>query len=222
MIGTTAAILGAAAIGGVASVASGLIGADAANKAAQDQAAASGNALALQNAQYQQNRQDTMPWLAAGKAALQQYSGELGLTKTNADGTPFKSQFQTTPGYDFQVQQGEKGVVNNLAALGMKGSGAALKALTRFRQGLADQSYNNYLDRLSGQSVGGQTQVNTNNAAGTANAINVGGLGIDAANARASGYINSANATTNALGNVANIGSNALGWLSGNKGWATA
>lgn len=222
MIGTTAAILGAAAIGAVASVASGAMGADAANKAAQDQAAASGNALALQNKQYQQNRQDTLPWLAAGQAAVQQYAGELGLTKTNADGTPFTSQFNKTPGYDFQVQEGEKGVVNNLAALGMKGSGAALKSLTRFRQGLADQTYNNYLDRLSAVTVGGQNQANTNAAAGTNNAINVGGLGIDAANARASGYINSSNATTNALGNVANIGSNALGWLAGNKGWATA
>ncbi len=216
------AILGAAAIGGIASIASGVISSNAAQKAAQDTAAASGNALQLQNEQYQQNRTDTLPWLVAGQAALAQYGGELGLTKTNADGTPFTSQFQETPGYQYDVSQAEKGVDNNLAALGLKGSGAALKALTKTRMGLADKTYNNYLDRLSAASVGGQSQANTDAAAGTANAINVGNLGISAADARASGYIGSANAATGALGNVANIGSNALGWLSGNKGWATA
>lgn len=212
--------MGAAAIGGIASIASGIMGSNASQAAAQTQAAASGNALELQNAQYQQNRTDTLPWLVSGQAALAQYAGELGLTKTNADGTPFQSQFQTTPGYDFQVQQGEKGVTNNLAALGLKGSGAALKELTKFRQGLADQTYNNYLDRLSASSVGGQSQANTNAYAGTQNAINTGNLGINASQATASGYVNSSNAMTNALGNVANIGSNALGYLSGNKGWA--
>lgn len=194
------------------------MGANATQTAAQNTAAANNDAIGLQNQQYQQNRTDTLPWLVSGQAALAQYAGELGLTKTNADGTPFTSQFQTTPGYDFQVKEGEKGVANNLAALGMKGSGAALKELTKFRQGLADTTYNNYLDRLSASSVGGQSQANSTAAAGTANAINVGNLGINAADARGSGYINSANSYSNALGNVANIGSNALGYLS--KGWA--
>lgn len=221
MIGTTAAVLGAAAVGAVGSLAAGALGASAADKAATTQAGADVYSADLQNKQYEQNRTDTMPWLTAGKAALQQYQGELGLTKTNADGTPFTSEFKTTPGYDFQVQQGEKGVTNNLAALGLKGSGAALKALTKFRMGIADQTYNTYLDRLSGASVGGQTQANTTAAAGTANALNVGAAATDAAAQRGSGYVAGTNALTGAIGNIANIGSNALGYLSGNKGWAT-
>lgn len=220
MIGTTAAILGAAAVGGIASIASGILGANASQSAAQTQAAASGDALQLQNQQYQQNRSDTLPWLVAGQAALAQYSGELGLTKTNADGTPFTSQFQETPGYQYDVSQAEKGVTNNLAALGLKGSGAALKALTKTRMGLADSTYNNYLNRLQSSAGMGQTQANDNASAGTSNAINVGNLGINASQATASGYVNGSNALTNAFGNVANIGSNALGYLSGNKGWA--
>lgn len=221
MIGTTAAILGAAAVGAVGSLAAGALGASAADKAATTQAGADVYSADLQNKQFEQNRTDTLPWLEAGKKALVQYQGELGLNKTNADGTPFTSQFKETPSYQFDVQQGEKGVTNNLAALGLKGSGAALKALTTFRQGLADRTYQTYLDRLSGASVGGQTQANTTAAAGTANAINVGNAATDAAAQRGSGYIAGTNAITNAIGNVSNIGSNALGWMSGNRGWAT-
>ncbi len=214
--------MGAAAIGGIASIASGIMGANASQSAAQDQAAASGDALKLQNAQYQQSRTDSLPWLVAGQAALAQYGGELGLTKTNADGTPFQSQFQETPGYQYDVSQAEKGVNNNLSALGLKGSGAALKALTKTRMGLADATYNNYLNRLQSAAGMGQTQANTDATMGANNAVNSGNLLQSASNARASGYIGSSNALSNTLGNVANIGSNALGYLSGNKGWATA
>lgn len=213
------AILGAAAIGGVAAIATGIMGSNASQSAAQTQAAAAGDSLALQNAQYQQNRTDTLPWLVAGQTALAQYGGELGLTKTNADGTPFTSQFQETPGYQYDVSQAEKGVDNNLAALGLRGSGAALKALTKTRMGLADSTYNNYLNRLQSAAGMGQTQANTNATAGTTNAINSGNLLQSAADARASGYINSANAFSNSLGNLSQTGSNALGWLSATNSW---
>lgn len=221
-IATTAAILGAAAIGGVASLAAGAIGANAANQAANTQAAASDRAYALSDAQFQQSRQDALPWIEEGRKALVQYSGELGLSDKGADGKPFESQFAKTPEYDFQVKEGEKGVVNNLAALRMKGSGAALKALTRFRQGLADTTYQNYLTRLSNAATGGQQAQQQVAQMGENNVIRLGQSAQDSAAARASGYTGVANALTNTLGNVAKTGSNALGWLSGNKGWATA
>ncbi len=134
--------------------------------------------------------------------------------------------FQETPGYEFQVEQGEKGVLNNLAALGMKNSGAALKALTRFRTGVANQEYNNYLNRLSGAAGMGQSQVQSNNAALMAGAGNIGSaLMSGAANqgnalqnagaARASGYVGSANAWNNALGGLASNIGGGLGHLAG-------
>lgn len=240
-IGTTAAVLGAAAIGGVASVAGGMIEnnaateaaraqEDAAVSAARIQADASNRAVDISDRQYQQSRTDALPWMEAGKTALKSYLGELGLSDEAKAGT-FKSGFKETPGYAYQVAEGEKGVVNNLAALGLKGSGAALKALTRFRQNLADQTYNNYLTRVGNVATGGQQAVNDNAVLGAQNAANTGsaiiqsgnaqaGGVMDAGAARASGYVGSANAWNNALGNVANTGSNALGWLSGNRGWA--
>src|SRR5690554_6841201 len=108
MIGTTAAVLGAAAIGTVGAVGAGMIGASAAEKAAATQAAAADRAGKLSDKQYQQSRQDMLPWLETGRAALQQYAGELGISDEAKAGT-FKSQFKTQPGYDFQVQEGEKG-----------------------------------------------------------------------------------------------------------------
>ncbi len=279
MISTSMAVLGAAAIGGVASLASGALGAGAADKAAQTQAGAADQALAYQKQTDAQNLALSMPWIEAGKKALAQYYGELTGEGTPASpgttqggygpasggqsfnsvyewtqagspsdamvhvngtvwqpastlspttggaavntpatpATPFQSQFQKTPGYEFQVSEGEKGVNNNLAALGMKNSGAALKALTRFRQGLADTTYENYLTRLSNLATGGQQQVSNTTNMLQNSAINQGQTIQDAAAARASGYVGGANSWINALTNIGNTGSNALGWLSGSN-----
>jgi hypothetical protein len=122
--------------------------------------------------------------------------------------------FRETPGYQFQVQEGEKGVLNNLAALGMKNSGAALKALTRFRQGIADQTYDNYLNRLASAAGMGQTQTNTTNALQQNAANSISSMYQDQGNARASGYIGAGNAWANAIGGVSNNLSGALGALS--------
>ncbi len=216
-IGTTAAILGAAAIGGIGSVAAGAMQANAASQASRTQADAADKALALQTRQYEEGVKRQQPWIDAGRTALDAYMGELGLSQGAKDGT-FKSGFKETPGYQFQVQQGEQGVLNNLSALGMRGSGAGMKALTRFRQGLADQTYNNYLDRLSGASVGGQTAVGNQNVLGQNYANNAGQTIQDSAAARASGYVGGANAWSNALGNLTNQAGFALGGLSNNFG----
>lgn len=216
-IGTTMAILGAAAIGGAASLAGGAMQANAANQAAQTQETAAQSALDLQDRQYQQGRSDSLPWMEAGKTALQAYQNELGLGAEAKAGT-FKSGFRETPGYGFTVAEGEKGALNNMAALGMKNSGAALKALTRFRTGLADQTYNNYLDRLSAASQGGQAQVSQNNALGANYAATAGQTMQDKGAATASGYVGGANAWSGALSNISNQAGWALGMGSNNYG----
>lgn len=216
-IGTTMAILGAAAIGGAASIAGGIMQSNAANQAAQTQANAASEALALQERQYDQSRQDSMPWMTAGKSALEAYMGELGLSDAAKSGT-FKSGFKETPGYQFAVEEGEKGAINNLAALGMKNSGAALKALTRFRTGLADQTYQGYLDRLSAASTGGQAAVANQNAAGANYANSASQTIQDRGAATASGYVGGANAWSNALSNLSNQAGWALGMGSRNFG----
>jgi hypothetical protein len=209
-IATSMAILGAAALGAAGSVAAGAIGANAAGEAARVQAESADKALGVQQKANEQARADAMPWLKAGEEALNQYMGELGLSEEAKAGT-FESQFQKTPGYDFQVSEGEKGVVGNLAALGMRKSGAALKALTRFRQGLADQSYGNYLTRVGDVAGMGKDQVNTTNALSINSANNQASTIQDAGAARASGYVGAANSWSNALAGVSKNAANALG-----------
>lgn len=303
-IGTTAALLGAAAIGTAGSVASGVMGSKAAGKAADAQTQAAQVAAQVQRDAATQARIDAYPWALAGAQSLYAYMGELGIpmpktpilpdlnagpfaagnkpgtaapaaapqtalggasirgdalssalgnlnyrapwmnrnqpalgsrfqtqgTATAAPAQPLypspqnmpmtaKKGFTETPGYAFQVEEGEKGVLNNLAALGMKNSGAALKALTRFRTGVANQEYNNYLNRLSAAAGMGQAQTNTTNQVTQNAASNIGQATMDAGAARASGYVGSANAWGNAIGNTANTWGKALGGMAyGNGG----
>lgn len=189
----------AALIAAGGSIIGGLFGSSAADKAANAQGDAANKAIELQKATIAQARLDSAPWLDAGKKALSQYMGELGM-----GGAGFTSQFTKTPGYDFQVQEAEKGALNHLGALGMKNSGAALQALTKLRSGLASQEHGNYLARISGLAGVGQNQVNQNNAASMNSALSQGQLMQDAGAARASGYVGGANAWTGAMNNMGN------------------
>lgn len=204
-------LLIAAGLAAAGSVASGIIGANAAKDASNAQVEASKRATSAIESASQKAEGYTAPWLEGGKAAFEQYMGELGLSKTGAGGTPFQSQFTATPDYQFRVNEGEKGVVGNLNRLGMKNSGAALKALTRFREDIAGREYGSYLDRLSGvSSAGQQTAENTANRTVNSGA-NIANTLMSEGEARASGYVGSANAITGAIGNFTNNTGRALG-----------
>jgi hypothetical protein len=58
--------------------------------------------------------------------------------------------FRSTPGYQFGLDEGLRGVNAGMAGRGMLGSGAALKSLQRFGQGYADQQYDKYMANLFG------------------------------------------------------------------------
>lgn len=189
-----------ALLGAGASLLGGIFGANAAEDAANAQASAMRSATNLQRRMFETTRQDLMPWLEAGRTALQGYMGELGY-----GGSDFQSKFAETPAYQFQVEQGERGVLNNLSALGMKDSGAALKSLERFRQGLASQEYGNYLSRLSGAAGAGQSAGNSLGAFSGQTAGMMGNMMAGEGAARASGYIGANNALMQGLGGAANF-----------------
>lgn len=116
-------------------------------------------------------------------------------------GTEYQG-FQKTPGYDFLVNEMQDAVQSSAASRGMLNSGATLNALASRRMGLADQTYNQYLDRLSGVASNGQ------NAAG-ASATAAGFYGSSGAsalanqgNARATGAIAQGNAWNGAIENA--------------------
>lgn len=59
-----------------------------------------------------------------------------------------KTNFQTDPGYGFQLGQGLQALQRTHAAAGNLNSGNADADTLKFSQGLADQSYGNYVSRL--------------------------------------------------------------------------
>lgn len=83
------------------------------------------------------------------------------LTKLKADSTTEYAGFRETPGYQFNVSEGQKAIDRSAAARGMALSSSTLKAHERFRTGLADQTYGEYMNRLAGVSGAGQAASTT-------------------------------------------------------------
>ncbi len=82
-------------------------------------------------------------------------------------------QFHTSPGYQFQLDQGLRAVDAGAAAQGFGRSGAVLKAEQAFGSGLADQSFKDYYNRLFDLSKLGESA-----ASGQASASQATGTGI--------------------------------------------
>jgi hypothetical protein len=203
----------AGAIGGA------LIGADASRSASNTQADAAANSNALQKQIYDQNRADQMPWLEAGRGALDKLNALL------ADGSitsKFAGDITKEPGYAFAAKEGQRAIDNSASARGGIG-GAALKAGARFAEGNATKYYNdafnryyterqNMLDPLY-RIAGFGTAANTANAVGGQNYANqVGGNNIGASNAAAANAINQGNIYGNAFNQLGALGQRQNWW----------
>lgn len=187
-------------IGG-ASVASGLIGASAAGKAADAQARAAAESRALQERMYEETKANYAPYLNIGKGATYTLGSLYGIgtdgnqSNANVD----YSQFYSSPDYEFARQQGQLGLDRYLNSRGMALSGGALKDTAQFNQGLATQQFGNYFNRLLSLSqLGSNAAANAGNAAAgfsgqMSNSIQGQGQ------AQAAGYVGQANAMTGAL-----------------------
>ena len=70
------------------------------------------------------------------------YNGQLG------------AGFETDPGYQFRMQQGEDAIMRNFAARGGRGGGAAMKAILEHGQNFAANEYQNYVGRQLGMAQG--------------------------------------------------------------------
>jgi hypothetical protein len=225
------AIGGAALIGGAATVAAGSKAAKAAKKGAQAAADAQERAAQLQveeaRRQYDTTRADYAPYRNVGYGALGKLAGMYGVRAVDANGKPIPgaaantngygaSDFETSPGYQFRLDEGQKAIERSAAARGMLGSGGTLKALTRYAQGVASDEYNNYANRLAalagvGQSATGST-ANAGQAASNAIGNAYGAMGqaqgnaaIAAGNARASSYANLGSAINSGVNNLASL-----------------
>jgi hypothetical protein len=121
------------------------------------------------------------PYLKAGGSALDAYLGGLGLSGDAAQQSILEK-FQNLPGYQFMYDEGLKAVNRSAAARGTTQSGGLLKELTQYGQGIANQEFGTYLDRLGqlagmGQQTAGQASGNAMNTGGS-----LAGLGENLAN----------------------------------------
>lgn len=115
--------------------------------------------------------------------------------------------FEATPGYQFQLEQGQNALERSQAARGTSLGGAAMKEAMRFGQGLASQEYGNYYNRLSGMAGFGQQGATANQQSGQAYATGAGNALQAEGAARASGYAG----VNNALQSGINGGFSILG-----------
>lgn len=224
-----AAVAGGAVVGGVAS---GALGAKGAKDAANAQADAARDSAQLQYDMYQQQREDQTPWRDAGNSALNSLIIRLGLDggKGGLLDSFSDQDFEGDPGYQWRMEQGQKGIESSAAARGGLLSGAAGKAISKYNQNFASNEYGNAYNRFNqnqanifnrlaaiagvGQQATNQIgQAGQNYATGAGNALQYAGT------ARASGYANQANALNSGLGSITGgligYGNNA-GW--GNTG----
>jgi hypothetical protein len=210
-IGTAAAILGSAVIGGA-------VASKGASKAAKAQQQAAEQASDVQRQIFERQTELSEPFRQAGITSQNELMRLLGIggDATAADYgmltrgfTP--EQMQMDPGYAFRLAEGEKALERMQAARGQYLGGGAIRAGTRYGQEMGSQEYMNAFNRAQAQlgtrlgalgSLYGAGQTATQQVAGQAGQLgsNLGNLLMQSGQARASGYLGQANALSQALG----------------------
>lgn len=203
-----------ATVAGGASLLGSAMSSNASKSAAQTQQQASQAAIAEQQREFNVQQQNLQPYLQSGQQGLNQLNAALpGLTQSFNP-----SDLQNYPGYQFQLQQGNLAINNQNASRGLLNSGATLKDLVNYNQGLAGTTYNNAFNQYQTQQTNtfnklaavagiGQAATQQANSAAQNLGTNVANLQVGAGNAAAAGQIGSANAWNQGIGSAAgNIG----------------
>ena len=163
------AMAAAAGISAGGGILSGLLGSNASKSAGAQSAAAANNATALNSRIYDQTTNALAPYVTQGRHALDTLDSSMGWwaspqnsglptnLPTNIPTVPGQinmdqATLERTPGYQFNLAQGLKGVTNSSAARGLASSGAALKGAANYVTGLADSTYQNQYNNAYQQS----------------------------------------------------------------------
>jgi hypothetical protein len=210
-IGTAAAILGSAVIGGA-------VASRGASKAARAQTQAAEQASQVQREIFEKQTELQEPFRQAGMTAQNELlrmlglGGEAGTPGYGTIGAPVTvEQMQRDPGFAFRLAEGEKALERMQAARGQLLGGGAIKAGVRYGQEMGSQEYMNAFNRaqaLMGTRLGalgslygaGQAAAQQVGQQAGQYGTNVGNLLMGAGQARASGYLGQANALSQALG----------------------
>ena len=192
-----------------ATLVTGVIASNASRSAADKQSQAAQNANQLQWNMFQQQQENQRPWLEAGQGALGQLTNLTG--PGGEFSTPLSmSSLQFDPGFAFRMQQGQEALDRSGAARGMTLSGAQVRGLTDYGQGIGSQEYQNAWNRAMSDRSTRFGQLASMAGLGQAANAQIGQMGMQTAGqmgnnitsagaAQAAGQVGSANAWTNAL-----------------------
>ena len=156
-----------------------------------------------------------------GSGYLNSFGGPANLNGnalTNSVQTTPQQQYQSafdnyrnSTGYQFRLDQGMNAINSGYAGAGSIKSGAALKAINDYGQGMASQEFNNYLGALGNQQGLGFSAASAQAGVGQNYANSLTGIyQQNGANQANSALVRSQN-TANALGSVAGIAGNLYG-----------
>lgn len=201
-IGTTAALLGSAAIGAGASI-------YGANKAAEG----SEDAAARQAEMYQQGKNLLMPYTAGTRQAHALYGSAIGANGADAQ-SRFYNNFQADPGFQTALNSSLDETMKRYSIMGRTGGGLA-NSLLKTGQNALLGAYDKRLSQLGGYADAGRGTATTianlgqQSAAGQANSL------AQAGQYQGSGIVNAGNALIGGLNNYATMGQNAQGQAAG-------
>jgi hypothetical protein len=202
------AIVGSAVVGGLATAYGANQAASAQENAAAQAAATAQNAQNISLGMYNTTRSDLAPYRAIGTTAATDLTNQL--PALTAPITMDEATLENTPGYQFNLTQGEKAVTNSTAARGLGTSGAALKGAATYATGLADSTYQNQFNNANTNQTNAFTRLSSLVNTGETAAAAGGAAGTAAANTAttAAGQIGSAQTQA---GTAAAAGANATG-----------
>jgi hypothetical protein len=156
------------------------------------------------------------PLQTTANQGYESYANALGLNGPQGVQTA-QQQFQQSPGYQFQLNQGLAATDRGAAAAGSLSSGGTLAAEQNYAQGLANQTWNQYLNNLGAYNTlapnlaGATANLNTQlGQLNYGNAQNLANLAWNAqtgqGNANANADLANYNASANFLGALMGLG----------------
>ena len=218
------ALIGSSLISGVAGILGGIFGGKSAKKAAKAQAGAADRATEAQLLMWRKGREDMLPWLETGGAATRQLADLMGLETPGQEKSERFGElsefidpaaFKESPGYRFQLEEGEKAINRMASATGSFFSGERGKELVGYAGGMASREYGNWFarqraergdiyNRLAGISSQGQAGAAGTAAAGVATGQGVAATERYAGEAEARGYLRRGEAQASTYAGIAN------------------
>lgn len=160
---------------------------------------------------------DPQVWPQMPGNALAAGGMPIAAADSNALQTDPTAWLRSTPGYQFNFDEGQRALNTGLASRGKLFSGDAARETIRYGQNYGDRIYGDQYNRLAGLAGSGQVASSQTQQGGQNYANAMTSLNQNNANAKASSYQNGANAWTNALGGAAGAGMWAVSQFGGMK-----